>query len=182
MDLNQFLEKSEALKGEAGEKFGSLSSGQLNYKPNSDVWSVGQIIEHLIISNDLYLGNLSKVADGTHNDNGWSKIPFVTGLMGTMLRKGVSPESARKLKTFGIFEPSASDIADSVIEDFIDNQDRLISTIKALKPRDLAKRIATPVSKLLNIRVGDALEMLLLHEERHFLQADGVMNSDGFPE
>src|SRR4051812_34234549 len=37
----------------------SLSLDQLNWKPRSDVWSVGQCFEHLCLSNEVYVGPLA---------------------------------------------------------------------------------------------------------------------------
>ena len=34
--------------------FGSLSAEQLNWKPNSQTWSIAQNIDHLIVVNQTY--------------------------------------------------------------------------------------------------------------------------------
>jgi len=41
-----------------------LSSAQLNWKPRSDAWSVGQCLEHLRIANEVYLPAISLALEG----------------------------------------------------------------------------------------------------------------------
>ena len=35
-------------------EFGSLTNEQLNWKPNSTVWSIAQNLDHLIVTNESY--------------------------------------------------------------------------------------------------------------------------------
>jgi hypothetical protein len=42
-------------------------------------------------------------------------------------------------------------------------------------------KIAEPLSVALNLRLDDAFEILVMHEKRHFLQAERVMQAEGFP-
>ena len=41
-----------------------LSTAQLNWKPRPDVWSVGQCVEHLCLSNEVYVAPLSEALRG----------------------------------------------------------------------------------------------------------------------
>jgi hypothetical protein len=42
-------------------------------------------------------------------------------------------------------------------------------------------RIPSPISRLLSLRLGEALEMLLLHQRRHLHQAWRVRRASNFP-
>jgi hypothetical protein len=48
--------------------------------------------------------------------------------------------------------------------------------------RDLrAPRVHSPVTRLLTLRAGEALEMLVVHQDRHLLQAAAVRREPAFP-
>lgn len=162
--------------------FGDLSAEQLNWKPGENEWSIGQCFDHLIKTDSLYFPNVQKVADGTHENNWFSVIPFLTGFVGKMLKKAVSPDSLKKMKAPGIFVPSSSEISETIIEDFGKNQEKLISLMEAVKNLDIQKiKIPTPISPAANIYLNDAFEAILMHERRHFNQAKRVMENEGFP-
>jgi len=94
----------------------------------------------------------------------------------------LNPEQKRKMKTFQMFEPTKSNISETIIEDFIENQQKLIEIIEACKSFDVHKiKISEPVGAALNLRLDDAFEILAMHEKRHFLQAERVMNLENFP-
>lgn len=162
--------------------FGRLSAEQINWKPNVKSWSIGQCFEHLIITNELYFPNIQAVIDGTHQNNFFSKIPFSTDVIAALMKNTLKPEQKRKMKTFKIFEPTASNVSEKIFEDFAENQTKLIEMIEAVKDSDIHKiKIAEPLHQALNLRLFDAFEILVLHEKRHFLQAENVLKMEGFP-
>ncbi len=175
--IDNFIANAKIINDEVRETFGKLSAEQLNWKPNESEWSVGQGFDHLITTNNLYFENIQKVADGIHVNNWFSAIPFVPKLIGTMLKKAVSPDSPRKIKTFSMFEPTSSDISETIIEDFGENQERLISLMEATIDLNLKKiKIPEPISIAVNVSLIDAFEILVIHEKRHFNQAKRVLN------
>ena len=176
------IQKAKIVSDEVKDTFANLSSEQLNWKPNSESWSIAQCLEHLVITNSAYLVNIKKVAEGNHKNNIYSMIPVFGGFIGKFLKKAVNPDYKKKVKTFASFTPVQSNISETVIEDFQSNQDELVSLMESVKDLDGGKiKIVTPISKLLNIRLNDACEVLVMHEQRHFNQAKRVMEMEGFP-
>lgn len=181
-DISKLIAEAQKIAEDARQNFGNLSAGQLNWKPDAKSWSVGQCFEHLIITNNLYFPNIQKVVDGKHRNNFFSKIPFSTDLIAALMKNSLHPDQKRKMKTFGIFEPAASNISETIFEDFAENQQKLIEMIKAVEALDLHKiKIAEPLSSALNLRLDDAFEILIIHEKRHFRQAERVLQTKGFP-
>lgn len=181
-EINNLIANVKIISDEVRETFGNLSVEQLNWKPNEKEWSVGQCFDHLITTNDLYIDKIQPVADGTHRNNWFSMIPFSTDIVGRLLKKAVSPDSARKIKTFKMFEASTSDISESIIEDFYKNQEQIVSLMEAAKTLDTRKiKIPEPISPLVNIRLFDAFEVMIIHEKRHFNQAQRILKLEGFP-
>lgn len=176
------ISELETISADAQNTFGALSVEQINWKLNTESWSVGQCFEHLIVTNNLYFPNIQKVADGKHRNNFFSKIPFAPDLIALLMKNSLNPEQKRKMKTFKIFEPAASNVSETIIDDFVENQQRLIEMVKFVKDFDIHKiKISEPIGTVLNLRLDDAFEILAMHEKRHFKQAERVTKTDGFP-
>jgi plasmid rolling circle replication initiator protein Rep len=180
----QFLDlikETEKIAEKAKQTFGFLNSEQLNRKLSAESWSIGQCFEHLIVTNKLYFPNIQRVINGKHQNNFFSKIPFAVDLIAVLMKNSLKPEQKRKMKTFKIFEPSLSNISETIIEDFAENQRILIDLMKNLESFDVHQiKISEPLSMMLNLRLKDAFEILILHEERHFQQAQRVLKILGF--
>lgn len=180
--MNAINSELEKISNNSKQVFGTLSSEQLNWKPNAESWSIGQCFEHLIITNILYFPAIQNVIDGNHRNNFFSKIPFSTNLISALMKNSLKPEQARKMKTFKVFEPSSSGVSPNIIGDFAENNRKLVEMFEACKNLEIDKiKIPEPLSPALNLRLDDAFEILLLHEQRHFLQAERVLQTEGFP-
>lgn len=180
--MNEINSELEKISNNAKQVFGGLSPEQLNWKPNPKSWSIGQCFEHLIVTNNLYFPAIQNVIDGIHRNNFFSKIPFSTNLISALMKNSLKPEQARKMKTFKVFEPSASGVSPNIIEDFVENNRKLVEMFEACKDLEIHKiKIPEPLSPALNLRLDDAFEILLMHEKRHFLQAERVKKLESFP-
>jgi hypothetical protein len=182
--MSEVISEFEKISDDARRTFGTFSAERINWKPNAESWSVGQCFEHLIITNNLYFPIIQKVIDGKHRNNFFSKIPFAADLIGVLMKNSLNPEQKRKMKTFKIFEPAASsNVPETVIYDFAENQQKLIEMIEAVEDFDIDKiKIPEPLSIALNIRLSNAFEILAMHEKRHFQQAERVAKMENFPQ
>jgi DinB superfamily len=180
--MNVIIYELEQISAETEKTFGKLSAEQINFKPSAENWSIGQCFEHLIITNNLYFPAIKNVIDGNHRNNFFSKIPFSTNLIAALMRNSLKPEQPRKMKTFKVFEPATSSISTTIFEDFAENNQKLIGMFEACKGLEIHKiKIPEPLSVALNLRLDDAFEILAMHEQRHFLQAERVIQAEGFP-
>lgn len=180
--MNQIISELEKISAETEMNFGKLSAEQINFKPSANSWSIGQCLEHLIVTNSLYFPAIQNVIDGDHRNNFFSKIPFSVDLIGVLMKNSLNPDQNRKMKTFKIFEPATGNVSSTIIEDFVENNQKLVEMILACKDFDIHKiKIAEPLSIALNLRLDDAFEVLLMHEQRHFSQALRVFKLEEFP-
>lgn len=175
-NLSELIAEAEEIVRRVEQTFGGLNTDQINWKPDEKSWSIAQCFEHLIITNNLYFPIIQKVIDGKHRDNFFSKIPFAADLIGALMKNSLKPEQTRKMKTFKIFEPAESNIANTIFDDFNENQRKLIAMIEACKSLNVHKiKIPEPLSPMLNLRLSDAFEILVIHEKRHFQQAERIL-------
>ena len=143
---------------------------------------LAQCFDHLVSANEAFFPIFEKVLSGEKKNTFWESLPWLPAFWGKMLIKAVAPESKRKLKAPKIFHPSSSGVDAAIIRRFIDQHDQVIRYMKATEELDLEKiKISSPVSNLITYSLMDAYRIVITHEERHFLQATRVAETDGFP-
>src|SRR5215218_5152245 len=120
----------------AKSTFGRLTPAQLNWKPSAERWSVAQCFDHLLTTNKSYFPVIDEAVRG-RKQTIWQRLPLLPRLMGSLLIKFVDPASARKIKAPKKFQPAQSDISGSVINDFIDQQGKIVEKMRATEHLDL---------------------------------------------
>lgn len=179
---DELRKEAERLGQDTKATFGNLNASQLNWKPNADQWSVGQCFDHLLTTNQGYMEIFEKISRGEKETGLWERMPLVPDFFGSMLKKGVAPESSRKFKAPQMFRPSSSAVEAEVIEKFVAQLQQLISVMQVTSKLDTGKIVLTsPVSKLITLKLPDAYSIMLLHARRHFLQAQRVLQLENFP-
>lgn len=182
--LDRLIRDARTIVDEARTSFGRLSSTQLNWKPSAERWSVAQCFDHLITTNKGYLPIIESVRTGTKKTTFWERLPVLPGLAGKLLIKSLDPASTRKLKAPKSFEPAQSNISASIIDDFASQQDKIIAGMEATSHLDLEKIVVTSpavAAGFVAYSLMDAYRIIVVHEQRHFLQARRVTDESGFP-
>jgi len=180
--LTEVLSKIEAISKKAKAEFEPLNATQLNWKPHPAKWSIGQCLDHLIATNRSYYPQLKVVASGEKRSTFWEKMPLLPGVFGKMLLKTVAPRNAKPVKTFAVFEPTSSDIASDIVQQFMTHQKEWGQLLRQTDQADHQQTILTsPVSRIMTYTLHDCITMLAMHEERHFNQAKRVMTQSTFP-
>lgn len=167
---------------DAVESFGNLSTGQINWKPRTDSWSVGQCIDHLIKSNEAFDPQFEELISGNRKQSFWENYSPLTGFFGNFLLKALKNDAKKtKAPSKAIIPPS--EVPVDIIERFVAHQNDFIEKLKSIEGIDLEKTIVTsPFLKLMTYRLGTAFEIAVVHEERHIRQAKRVMEAEGFPQ
>jgi DinB superfamily len=182
LSMPEIVAEADAVAKDAQRTFGHLNANQINWKPSTEQWSIGQCFEHLINANQEYFPQLNQVIRGQKKISLWQRMPFLPGFFGKLLVKSLSPDSKRKLKAPKLFQPALSKIDPQVIGKFVAHQNDLMAKMKAIEGEDLEKIIIySPVSKMVIYSLLDACRIIVVHERRHFRQAQRVMEASGFP-
>jgi hypothetical protein len=180
-DLQSLITAANTIAAEAKSRFGGLTPAQLNWKPSPERWSVAQCFDHLITTNKGYFPAIDGVLAG-HKPTFWERMPVLPGLGGKMLIKVVDPKSTRKFKAPKKFQPMQSDVRASVINDFVDQQQQVIEKMKATEHLDVENIVITsPVTAVMTYSLMDAYRVIVVHEQRHFQQAQRVTEEAAFP-
>ena len=178
----EMLRKGYEAREKATQVFANISLQQLNWKPSEENWSIGQCLDHLIISDCLYFPVFKKIAEGKFEMKFWENWNPFNSLFGKMLVSQVQETSRKKLKAPRIFEPSHSKIDIGLLERFHKHLDSLLGYIADFSKIDVDKiHITSPISAVVTLSLRNAVTVLIQHQYRHINQASKVMQSKNFP-
>ena len=169
---NQLTSELKKITDEYVAAFGGLSAEQLNSKPNPAVWSIAQVMEHVIQVNETYFPILDSLRKGTYKTPWTGKVGMLVNFFGKFIWESVEPLRKKKIKTFPIWDPSSSAVPGDIVQRFAAHQDKLITLIE--NSRDLVEKgtiISSPANKYIVYQLGVAFEIITTHEQRHLNQA-----------
>ncbi len=153
-------------------EFGNLTEQELNFKPYAQTWSIGQIMDHLIVINESYYPIIKKLKDNTYTIPWHGKINFLTKLFGKIILDSVMPGAKRKTKTFPVWQPTSSTIPPDITARLLKHNEELKHLINSsLSLVEKGAVISSPANKNIVYKLETAYDILIAHEERHFLQA-----------
>ncbi|MEM7373325.1 MAG: DinB family protein [Bacteroidota bacterium] len=158
------------------DAFSHLSVQDLNWKATPDQWSVGQVIDHLITTNKQYFPLFDQILAGKYKPRFYEQLPLLPRLFGKLILHSVQPETQRKTPTVPVFEPSISEIPATILENFRLEQNRLQDYIGQLLDVPIHSIIITsPANQIVIYSLKYALDIITAHEQRHFLQAERIL-------
>jgi uncharacterized damage-inducible protein DinB len=180
--IQLMLDKGKLAAEKVRTEFSNISPEQLNWKPMPSSWSIGQCLDHLIVSDSLYFPSLEKIAAGTYHMNFWEKWSPLSRYFGQTLVQQIQEQVTKKFKAPKVFTPSASQIDIGILDRFQKHLDTMLEYVAAHKRSNLDKvYITSPVSRFVTYSLRDAITILINHEYRHIHQAERVKQARNFP-
>lgn len=174
--ITELLDRTELVKA-SSRLFFRLSDDQLHHRPGPGQWCIAEIFGHLNLSHDQYIRSILPritLAPDYPSDR------YVSGWLGDWIYEKVKPRADGtifKLKTLNAYHASCETLdARDVLESFQRKCDALDDILRHAATKNL-QRIKVPFyfSRLVRLKLGDTLRILVAHSERHLLQAQRVM-------
>lgn len=176
--INNWNNELSAITADYIAAFGKLDNKALNTKPNADTWSIAQVIEHVIKTNESYFPGIEGLHNGTYTVPFLGRISFLNNFFGNFILKSVQPEAKRRIKTFPKWEPSSSDISSNILERFERSQQQLQRAITGSeKLLEKQSRISSPVNVNIVYKLDKLYDILVAHEKRHLKQAKEILET-----
>lgn len=158
-----------------------LTQEQLNWQPAPKAWSIGQCLDHLCVSSDVYLPPIAASLDGARGPAvqeiapGWFSQWFLRSYIeeaAPQKKKGPAPKKI----------VPASKVELSVLGRFLRGNQAVRELICRAAAYDVNRvRFKNPFIPLLRFTVGTGLLIICRHEGRHLLQAERARTARGFP-
>ena len=171
-NMQQWEQELDSLTREYREAFESLSPQQLNTRPQSTSWSIGQIISHVIQVNETYYPIFNQLEAGTYSPPFHGQFGGLVRMFGNLILNSVEPSRKKKSKTLPLWEPATVPVADDLLLQFSAHQEALLAHLnRCEKYASAGAVIHSPASKAIVYRLDKAIEIILTHERRHLNQA-----------
>ena len=187
-ELIQSLKKDlEAIELTVQHDFSNLNPDQSNWKPDSESWSILECLEHITLTNKIYQKRIKEAIQGGVSKKMLPKETFRSGFLGDLAVKAMKPgpnnQVKNKLKTFKFLVPYGSSLdGPAVLGSFSANLNELRDLLDESTQVDLKRiKIISLAGRLIQLRLGDAFRFIIVHTQRHIIQAQKLQTKQGFP-
>ncbi|MVN91900.1 DinB family protein [Mucilaginibacter aquatilis] len=185
--MSQFnsLQLLQALKADLQ----TVTNAILNFTPDEEMlnsapvpgkWSIAQVLEHLNFYHNFYLPEIEKAFSKHKQIYNDDNSKFTSGRIGGYLTKIMQPDAAGKVsnktKAFKDYIPAPYLNAQNVLNSFLQNQIRFANLIEQAQHYDLnSLRVPMSITKLIRLKLGDMLRVLVVHQQRHLIQINDAI-------
>ncbi len=170
--LNHLENQVESHLQQAVRKYQNLSDENLLKPSESGGWGIAECLAHLNFYGDYYLPlfeNRLKNSPDNVNDNS-----IKSTWLGRKCIESMNPETGKKKhKAFKAYIPTPNLDAKATVAEYINQQERMLKILRMAYVKDIQPiKIPISIAKFLKLNLGDALQFLVVHNERHIQQAN----------
>lgn len=155
-----------------------LTVEDLNWTPAPDSWSVGQCVQHLCLTSEVYLPAMAAALGGRQQARASEIVPGWFGRW--FIRKYIEPSpNGSRTKAPQKIDPAGHTHVDaSVLDVFLQKNQEARRLIQNASNYDVNRlRFRNPFIPLIRFTVGTGLEIVCKHQKRHLLQAEAILQS-----
>lgn len=167
-------------------KLFSLNINQLSWKPNSQSWSIIEILAHLNqYAHYYHEAFITKIEQTKFTE---PKSQFISSPLGKSawksMKLGAANNVKRKFQSPKNYNPIVHPeiVSDNELIIFEKKQLELIDIIEKSKTVNIQRvKIPISISKFIRLKLGDALLFVIYHDERHLQQIKNLLEHRAFP-
>ncbi|RFC55242.1 DinB family protein [Brumimicrobium aurantiacum] len=163
-----------------------LGENQIKWRPNKESWNIQEVLSHLNsyssyyhhlfiekINNTKFLSIKENFVSSPLGRSAWKSMKL--GRLNNVKRKFRAPRNQNPSITPELIEKEA-------VEKFISNQKEMLTILDSAEKVNLKKvKIPISISKIVRLRLGDALMFVVYHNERHIQQVKNILSHPNFP-
>lgn len=159
----------------------NFSTEQLNWKRDSKTWSIAQVLEHLVITNEGYFKEINNKIHLLKDSTSYN-YKLKNTFFASLIYYTVKPNTKMKAKTPAVMMPDSSFVSADILNKYLSLnktiQDCLINT----KNKDLnSVKIISFVNSMIKMNFWEAFLITITHDLRHIQQIDRIKKYQGLP-
>lgn len=172
--IRDLTDRMMAMETQIKEEFLHQPDEVLMTRPAPTKWSIGEVAAHTTIVMEIYLANI-KEGLRTQQKQGQEK-PYRMGFNGRMMVKLLAPKGDKvrwKIPTLGNMVPHQEDSyrPSEHLADLLTTLRNFCELTAECGKFDLNQvRVASAIGRVIRFRLGDALQVVAAHNERHLVQ------------
>ena len=190
MTGNELIDGLQAITEEnksfVERKLAHLNADQLNWRTNADSWSLNEVFAHLNEYAAFYHASFRKVIAKTKYQKPTQN--FLSSPLGSAawksMKLGKAKNVKRKYRALAAFNPTTTPtiVKGSDWKVFFTGQEELSQILEDARKINIKRaKTALSISKIIKFRMGDTMNFLVYHNERHIQQAQNILNHKNFP-
>ncbi len=182
------------------QKLQNLSNDELNFRTQSESWTVLECIEHLNRYSTFYLQEIEKRIDTkiTNHKIVNQDYIFTSSFIGNYAANSMLPvqnsiisisesenpranhslQIGNKMKAFRDKNPIHSGVDKRVLTTFVDDQNEFVRLLEKSKKIHLKKTKISLTIPILKLNLGDTFRFVINHQIRHFVQIDTILSNN----
>ena len=152
-----------------------LDPERLVRRPTPPGWSVGEVLQHLCVTDELYREPLTRLVRGARPDAGAPAREWKSSFTGNLVARSL--EQARPLRAPKRIRPGPTP-PPGVVEEFLGRDSRMVALMDQAATLDWrALRMSSPLLPLpiLWFNLGDVFRIYVVHVRRHLAQMERVV-------
>ncbi len=177
-ELEERLSEYRSAKHEIVELVAGLDDDQFNARPDPRNWSMAECVDHLVLVGRKIVPRMDTAIIRARGQGWTSEGPFRYGRLEKWFAAGMSEvPPRRRLKTPRLYRPPEAEKLGipRAVEEFAALQDKFIRVVNHAEGLDLSRiKVASPVTPLVRLSLGQWLLGLAGHQRRHMWQAEQV--------
>jgi hypothetical protein len=159
-------------RADAESLVAGLTDEQAAWRPDPGTWSVAECVEHLAITNQIYLRAMQPVADQARRSGRMRRGAALPGFFGEWFVRSLEPPAKIKTKAPKLIKPRAEVRLGDAVPAFFSSHDTAQAFLAANADLDLASILfPNPFVKGLRFSLATGLHAIPAHERRHLYQA-----------
>ena len=173
-DIKTLYDQLDAAEQDARSVVEGLGEEQGRWRASVDSWSVAQCLDHLGITNEVYLGSMLEPATRARSDGRLRRRPALPGPVGRWFVARMQPpvKQMSRIKTMRNITPSASPALADALARFLRSQDDVRKFLDNNADLDLASiRFPNLLVRGIRFSVATGLHVITAHDRRHLWQA-----------
>lgn len=176
-ELEKLLESANEQATTIEGLFASSDRSRLTQRPEPKKWSVVEHLEHLNVTNELYLAKIAEAVDRAR-EAGWrSEGPFGGPWFANKLIASQEPPPKMRLKTFKVVKPAPHLDADAVLESFRRRHESYRALMKSADGLDLGRAtFRSPLLALVKLSAAQGFRLIDAHNRRHIWHMDRTLS------
>jgi uncharacterized damage-inducible protein DinB len=170
--LNRLENQVELQLQQAISNYQNLPDEILLKPSNTGGWSIAECLYHLNSYGNYYIPLFEQGLQNSPDNSTTNTIK--SSWLGRKCIESMNPETGKKKhKAFKAYIPPTNLDAKATIAEFINQQERMLKILRMSHRKDIQQiKIPISIAKFLKLNLGDALQFLIVHNERHLQQAN----------
>ena len=170
--LRERLHDFDEIRRDIRAVVADLSPDEMRRRPADGGWSIAEVLAHLVASDSDYVPKIRALLDRAHTVGPRADgRPWRASFFGKFLVRSLDPSNTRKMPAPKRWRPAAGARPAAEASDYLRVLDEVAELARKAEGLDLGGiKLASPVSPLIRMNLGDGFLLLATHARRHLGQ------------